>query len=54
MIKTDLIEISVSKKKLDNLLWEYKELFWTAYYMVHPLSFEEEKKVSQFINNLLE
>ena len=42
------------KKKLDNLLWEYKELFWTAYYMVHPLSFEEEKKVSQFINNLLE
>ena len=37
---------------LDDLLYQYQSLFWTAYYQVHPLDFNQEQMVSNFIESL--
>ena len=42
------------KENLDDLLYQYQDLFWTAYYQVHSLSAEEEKQVSLFLKDLME
>lgn len=40
-------------KNLDDLLRQYQDLFWTAYYQVHSLSAEEENQVSLFLKDLM-
>jgi hypothetical protein len=42
------------KENLDDLLTQYQDLFWTAYYQVHSLSAEEENQVSLFLKDLME
>ena len=42
------------EKDLDDLLSQYQDLFWTAYYQVHSLSAEEENQVSLFLKDLME
>ena len=42
------------KENLDDLLYQYQDLFWTAYYQVHSLSAEEENQVSLFLKDLME
>jgi len=42
------------EKDLDDLLYQYQDLFWTAYYQVHSLSAEEKKQVSLFLKDLME
>ena len=42
------------EKDLDDLLYQYQDLFWTAYYQVHSLSAEEKKHVSLFLKDLME
>lgn len=42
------------EKDLDDLLYQYQDLFWTAYYQVHSLSAEEKNKVSLFLKDLME
>ena len=42
------------KRNLDDLLRQYQDLFWTAYYQVHSLSAEEKKQVSLFLKDLME
>jgi len=42
------------EKDLDDLLYQYQDLFWTAYYQVHSLSAEEENQVSLFLKDLME
>lgn len=42
------------EKNLDDLLTQYQDLFWTAYYQVHSLSAEEENQVSLFLKDLME
>ena len=41
------------KENLDDLLYQYQDLFWTAYYQVHSLSAEEENQVSLFLKDLM-
>ena len=41
------------KGNLDDLLAQYQDLFWTAYYQVHSLSPEEENQVSLFLKDLM-
>ncbi len=42
------------EKDLDDLLSQYQDLFWTAYYQVHSLSAEEKNQVSLFLKDLME
>ncbi len=42
------------KENLDDLLAQYQDLFWTAYYQVHSLSAEEGNQVSLFLKDLME
>ena len=42
------------KRNLDDLLRQYQDLFWTAYYQVHSLSAKEENQVSLFLKDLME
>ena len=42
------------EKNLDDLLTQYQDLFWTAYYQVHSLSASEENQVSLFLKDLME
>ena len=42
------------EKNLDDLLTQYQDIFWTAYYQVHSLSAEEENQVSLFLKDLME
>ena len=39
-------------KSLDDLLYEYKSLFGTAYYQVHALSQKQSSNVENFISRL--
>ena len=42
------------EKNLDDLLTQYQDIFWTAYYQVHSLSTKEENQVSLFLKDLME
>ena len=39
-------------KNIDDLLYEYKELFWTAYYQIHILNQNLSIKVENFLADL--
>jgi hypothetical protein len=41
-----------SWEDIENLLHEYKELFWTAYYQIHILDEDLSTKVENFLNKL--
>lgn len=39
-------------RNVEDLLYEYKNLFWTAYYQVHILNKDLSTKVENFLNEL--
>lgn len=41
------------KWSLEDLLYQYKKLFWTAYYQVHSLNKEQESQTSLFLDSLM-
>jgi len=41
-----------SWRNIEDLLHEYRELFWTSYYQIHTLNKDLSTKVEDFLDNL--